>query len=80
MEVHHTSNLSKYLEVKRSKVKVARSRGPSDKCWPTSLENEKVWTYEHMKIGRRVAHAKAITRYQFQLSRLKVKGQGHQVD
>jgi len=57
----------------RLKVKVARSRGPSDSCWPITRER-KVDT----KIGMKVARSMCNKARKFHGQ--KVKGQGHQPD
>ena len=48
----------------RSKVKVARSRDASDRCWPISRERNVL--YRNTKIGRTVAHPMANNAQQFQ--------------
>jgi len=55
----------------RSKVKVARSRDASDRCWPISRERN---VLGRPKLVGRLSTPRVIMR-----PRLKVKGQGHQV-
>ena len=54
----------------RSKIKVARSRGPTDSCWPISRERKVPAT---PKLVRRLPTPRTITRTRFELRRSKVK-------
>jgi len=58
----------------RSKVKVARSRDVSDRCWPISQERN---VLETPKLVGRLFTPRAIMRTSF---KVKGKGQGHQAD
>ena len=51
-------------------VKVARSRGPDDKCWPISRKRK---VTETPKMVRRLITPRAITRTRFEDKRPKVK-------
>ena len=59
----------------RSNVKVARSRDPSDSCWPTSRERN---VLEILKLVERLPTPRAIMRTSFKVRRYQ--GQGHQAD
>jgi len=69
MEAHHTGNPWTYLEVKRSKVKVARSRDAFDRL----ADKSRTKRPRNTKIGRKVVHCTGNSAHQFQGQRSKVK-------
>jgi len=70
IEDHHRSNPWTYLVVKRSKVKVAMSRGASDSCWTISRERK---VPETPKLVERLPTPCTVKRTSFKVKRAKVK-------